>query len=95
MFTEYFLYHQSSPENSFTVDTILIMYIFQYFNNEQYEADKYDKVLAQYEKASLKTTTSLAFLNWGQSAIFSCGLTAIMYLACQGIAAGEILTTAK
>ena len=62
---------------------------FQYFNNEQYEALRYDKVLAAYEKASLKTTTTLAFLNWGQNAIFSVGLTAIMLLATEGIAAGK------
>ena len=62
--------------------------IFQYFNNEKYEADKYDKVLARYEKASLNTTTSLALLNWGQNFIFSSGLTAIMYMACGGIVEG-------
>ena len=61
---------------------------FQYFNNEKFEADRYDVSLAKYEQASLKTTTSLAMLNWGQNAIFSAGLTAIMYLACQGITAG-------
>ena len=60
----------------------------QYFNNEQYEADRYDKALKKYETASLKTTTSLALLNWGQGAIFSAGLTAMMYLASQGIMAG-------
>ena len=61
----------------------------QYFNNEKYEADRYDLSLRKYEVASLKTTTSLAGLNWGQQAIFSAGLTAIMYLATQGIVGGE------
>ena len=66
-----------------------ISFLFQYFNNEHYEANRYDEVLAKYEQASLKTTTSLALLNWGQNAIFSCGLTTIMLLASQGIINGN------
>lgn len=61
----------------------------QYFNNEKYEAEKYDGYLKIYESASLKTTSTLAMLNFGQSAIFSAGLTGIMLLASKGIAAGE------
>ena len=61
----------------------------QYFNNEKYEADKYDGYLKIYESASLKTTSTLAMLNFGQSAIFSAGLTGIMLLASKGIVAGE------
>lgn len=60
----------------------------QYFNNEKYEAERYDGFLKIYESASLKTTTTLAMLNFGQSAIFSVGLTGIMLLASQGITAG-------
>jgi ABC-type multidrug transport system fused ATPase/permease subunit len=62
----------------------------QYFTNEKYEAERYDKLLAKYETASLKTTTSLALLNWGQNAIFSVGLTAIMLLATQSIMQGMV-----
>ena len=67
----------------------------QYFNNEIYEADQYDKSLAVYEKASLKTQESLAMLNWGQNAVFSVGLTAVMILASQNIMAGEWGTHTK
>ena len=45
--------------------------------------------LQKYEKASLKTTTSLALLNWGQNAIFSVGITAVMVMAANNIMAGE------
>lgn len=62
----------------------------QYFNNEKYEAEKYDGFLKTYESASLKTTSTLAMLNFGQSAIFSVGLTGIMLLASKGIAAGKL-----
>lgn len=62
----------------------------QYFNNEKYEAERYDGYLKTYESSSLKTTSSLALLNFGQSAIFSVGLTGIMLLASKGIAAGTM-----
>uniref|UniRef100_A0A8C0I8H3 Iron-sulfur clusters transporter ABCB7, mitochondrial n=1 Tax=Bubo bubo TaxID=30461 RepID=A0A8C0I8H3_BUBBB len=61
-----------------------------YFNNEKYEAQRYDEFLKTYENASLKTTSTLALLNFGQSAIFSIGLTSIMVLASQGIVAGSL-----
>ena len=61
---------------------------FQYFNNEEYEASRYDKLLSDYEKASLKTTTSLALLSWGQNFIFSASLSAIMILAGRQILQG-------
>ena len=63
-------------------------FAFQYFNNEEYEAKRYDKLLADYEKASLKTTTSLALLSWGQNFIFSASLSAIMVLASRQILQG-------
>jgi len=44
--------------------------------------------LKRYETASLKTTTSLAFLNFGQNFIFSSALTVMMLLASQGIIQG-------
>ncbi|XP_039715924.1 iron-sulfur clusters transporter ABCB7, mitochondrial [Pteropus medius] len=62
----------------------------RYFNNENYEAQRYDGFLQTYESASLKSTSTLAMLNFGQSAIFSVGLTAIMVLASQGIVAGTL-----
>lgn len=65
------------------------IFFFQYFNNEKFEAEKYDILLGKYEKASLKTTTSLAALNWGQNMIFSMGLTSIMYLASQNVINGK------
>ena len=62
--------------------------MFQYFNNEKYEADQSDAVLAKYEHASLKTSTSLALLNFGQNVVFSTALAAIMVLASREIVNG-------
>ena len=62
----------------------------QYFNNEKFEAEKYDASLKKYETASLKTSTSLAMLNFGQQAIFSAALSLIMVLAARDIVNGIV-----
>ncbi|PRD26981.1 UNVERIFIED_CONTAM: Abcb7 [Trichonephila clavipes] len=72
------------------VDSLINYETVKYFNNELYEADQYDKALAKYEAASLKTTTSLAMLNFGQNAIFSSALTVIMVMASNGIIDGTM-----
>ncbi|XP_028923116.1 ATP-binding cassette sub-family B member 7, mitochondrial [Ornithorhynchus anatinus] len=72
------------------IDSLLNYETVKYFNNEKYEAQRYDGFLKTYESASLKTTSTLAMLNFGQNAIFSVGLTAIMVLASQGIVAGSL-----
>ena len=61
----------------------------QYFNNETFEAERFDKSLAGFEAASVKTQSSLSFLNVGQNLIFSGGLVAAMGLAVQGISEGR------
>ena len=72
------------------IDSLLNYETVKYFNNEKYEVERYDKVLAKYEDANLKTFHSLALLNFGQQFIFSCGLTGIMLLAVQGIKNGTL-----
>uniref|UniRef100_A0A5F8HIN8 Iron-sulfur clusters transporter ABCB7, mitochondrial n=1 Tax=Monodelphis domestica TaxID=13616 RepID=A0A5F8HIN8_MONDO len=72
------------------IDSLLNYETVKYFNNEKYEAQRYDGFLKSYEAASLKSTSTLAMLNFGQNAIFSIGLTAIMVLASQGIMAGTL-----
>ncbi|XP_063046199.1 iron-sulfur clusters transporter ABCB7, mitochondrial [Engraulis encrasicolus] len=72
------------------IDSLLNYETVKYFNNEKYEAERYDNFLKVYESSSLKTTSTLAMLNFGQSAIFTVGLTAIMVLASQGITAGTM-----
>ncbi|XP_033740931.1 ATP-binding cassette sub-family B member 7, mitochondrial-like [Pecten maximus] len=79
-----------SDAGNMAIDSLINYETVKYFNNETYEADRYDKVLARYEKASLKITTSLAGLNFGQNFIFSVGLTAMMILCSQDITAGTM-----
>lgn len=72
------------------VDSLINYEAVKYFNNERYEVGRYDKALKDYEKASIKVATSLAFLNAGQNLIFSSALTGMMYLAADGVASGTL-----
>lgn len=72
------------------VDSLINFEAVKYFNNENYEVGRYDAALSSYETASIKVTTSLAFLNSGQNLIFSSALAAMMYLAADGVASGAL-----
>ena len=72
------------------VDTLINYEAVKYFNNEKFEVGRYDQALKKYEDASIKVTTSLAFLNTGQNVIFSGALAAMMYMAAQGVATGQL-----
>ena len=72
------------------VDTLINYEAVKYFNNEKFEVNRYDAALKKYEDASIKVTTSLAFLNTGQNVIFSGALAAMMYMAANGVAQGSL-----
>lgn len=72
------------------VDSLINYEAVKYFNNEKFEVNRYDRALKAYEEASIKVTTSLAFLNSGQNMIFSTALAGMMYLAADGVAAGSL-----
>ncbi|KAF2807786.1 P-loop containing nucleoside triphosphate hydrolase protein [Mytilinidion resinicola] len=72
------------------VDSLINYEAVKYFNNEKYEVGRYDKALQSYEHASIKVATSLALLNSGQNLIFSSALTAMMFLAADGVATGSL-----
>jgi ATP-binding cassette, subfamily B, heavy metal transporter len=63
------------------IDSLLNFETVKYFGNEQHEANRYDKSMAVYEKAAVRTWVSLAMLNAGQAAIYSVGLTIVMIMA--------------
>ena len=72
------------------VDSLINYEAVKYFNNEKYEVQRYDDALKAYEKASIKVTTSLSFLNAGQNVIFSGALAGMMYMAADGVAHGTL-----
>lgn len=76
--------------NTKAVDSLLNYETVKYFGNEDHEARRFDRSMQGYERAAIKTTTSLSVLNTGQTLIFSAGLTALMLMAAQGIADGAL-----
>jgi len=75
--------------NSKAVDSLLNYETVKYFGNEQMEATRYDVSLERYEAASIKTWTSLAWLNIGQTVIFTIGMTICMVMSGMAILRGE------
>ncbi|KAH8895867.1 iron-sulfur clusters transporter ATM1 [Thozetella sp. PMI_491] len=71
-------------------DALLNHDAVRFFNNEKFEVGRYDKALQDYEKNTINTLTSLAFLNSGQNVIFSTALTATMFLGAYGVQAGAL-----
>ena len=72
------------------IDSLINYETVKYFNNDDYEVKRYQESLKKYEISAIKTSTSLATLNFGQNAIFSAGLTVIMMLASYGVMNGEM-----
>lgn len=75
--------------NAKAVDSLLNFETVKYFGAEKREAARYDKSLATYEKASIKTYTSLAILNTGQAVIFTIALTLCMVLSAADVVSGK------
>jgi ATP-binding cassette subfamily B protein len=74
--------------NTKAIDSLLNYETVKYFSAEQREATRYDHSMERFEKASVKTYTSLALLNTGQAVIFTAGLTATMLMCVSGIRNG-------
>lgn len=70
------------------IDSLINYETVKYFNNDEYEVKRYQESLKKYEVSAIKTSTSLALLNFGQNAIFSAGLTGIMILSGYGAMKG-------
>lgn len=79
-----------SSTNTRAIDSLLNYETVKYFNNEQYEADTYDKFLAQWETAKLKNRLSLLTLNSGQAFIIATAMTVMMLMAAQSVIANRM-----
>ena len=75
--------------NTKAIDLLLNYETVKYFGAEEREATRYDRSMERYERASVKTYTSLAVLNTGQAIIFTAGLTATMLMCAYGVRSGN------
>jgi ATP-binding cassette subfamily B protein len=76
--------------NTKAIDSLLNYETVKYFGNEAHEARRYDGSLTRYENAYVRSESTLNLLNAGQAAIIAAGLTLVMLLAAQGVAAGRM-----
>ncbi|MEP7247610.1 MAG: ABC transporter transmembrane domain-containing protein, partial [Gammaproteobacteria bacterium] len=79
-----------SKANARAIDSLLNYETVKYFNNEEFEARRYDDNLRKFETAEVKNEASLGLLNIGQSAIIAVALTLLMILAAQGVVAHRL-----
>jgi ATP-binding cassette, subfamily B, heavy metal transporter len=79
-----------SKANTRAIDSLINYETVKYFNNEGYEARRYDDVLTHWEKAAVRNQTSLSYLNIGQGAIIAAGVTVLMLMAGHGVVTGSM-----
>jgi len=81
---------QDTDANQKAIDSLLNFETVKYFGAEKREAARYDSAMAGYEQAALKTSYSLAFLNFGQSFLITSGLVIVMVMAAIGVQNGDL-----
>ena len=74
-----------SKANTRAIDSLLNYETVKYFGNEEWEARRYDESMQRWEKAAVKSQTSLSLLNIIQSAIIAIAVTLIMWRATVGV----------
>ena len=79
-----------STAHSRAIDSLLNYETVKYFNNEEFEARRYDENLERYRRAAVKSQTTLSLLNAGQQLIIAIGLVAMLYRATQGVVDGRM-----
>ena len=79
-----------SKANVKAIDSLLNYETVKYFNNEAFEARRYDESLQRWERAAVKSQKSLSMLNVGQSAIIALTVSLIIWRATEGVIAGQM-----
>lgn len=79
-----------STAHSRAIDSLLNYETVKYFNNEAFEAQRYDESLERYRRAALKSQRTLSLLNSGQQAIIAMALVAMLWRATQGVVDGRM-----
>ena len=79
-----------STAHSRAIDSLLNYETVKYFNNEEFEAQRYDHNLERYRRAAVKSQSTLSLLNTGQQLIIAVGLVAMLWRATQGVVDGRM-----
>ncbi|TAG34921.1 MAG: ABC transporter ATP-binding protein/permease [Polaromonas sp.] len=79
-----------SSAHSRAIDSLLNYETVKYFNNEDFEARRYDDNLEKYRRAAIKSQRTLSLLNTGQQLIIAVGLVAMLWRATQGVVDGRM-----
>ncbi len=79
-----------SVANTQAIDSLINYETVKYFNNEDFEAARYDRNMQKWEDATTRSQYSLSALNLGQQAIIAAGVTAMMWRAVAGVLAGTL-----
>ncbi len=79
-----------SRANTRAVDSLLNYETVKYFNNEQFEAQRYDQSMERWQEAAIKSQTSLSVLNVGQALIISVAVTLMVWRAAVGVVEGRM-----
>jgi ATP-binding cassette subfamily B protein len=79
-----------SVAHSRAIDSLLNYETVKYFNNEDFEARRYDESLERLRRVSLKSQTTLSMLNTGQQIIIASALVAMLWRATQGVVEGRM-----
>lgn len=82
--------NQDTDANQKAIDSLLNYETVKYFGAENREARRYDAAMEGYEAAAIKTSYSLAFLNFGQSFLITAGLIGVMIMAAVGVQNGTL-----
>ncbi|WP_253194905.1 ABC transporter ATP-binding protein/permease [Hydrogenophaga sp. A37] len=72
------------------IDSLLNYETVKYFNNELFEARRYDEGLEKLRRARIKSQTTLSVLNTGQQLVIAVALVLMLYRATQGVAQGHM-----
>ncbi len=79
-----------SKAHTRAIDSLLNFETVKYFNNEDFEARRYDESLEHLRKAAIKSQSTLSMLNTGQQLIIAGGLVTMLWRATSGVAAGHM-----
>ena len=79
-----------SVAHSRAIDSLLNYETVKYFNNEDFEARRYDENLEKLRLVQLKSQSTLSVLNLGQQVIIATALVLMLWRATEGVVAGKM-----